>query len=83
MRLFGMKNILNMFSVIRDLRRRDHSPAYEAPDIFKYIGPGLLVTVVFIDPGNWAANIATGSDFGYALLWIVTYLNIKLLMSLF
>lgn len=40
--------------------------------IFKYIGPGLLVTVGFIDPGNWASNFAAGSEFGYALLWVVT-----------
>lgn len=38
----------------------------------KYMGPGLLVTVGFIDPGNWAANVAAGSMFGYQLLWMVT-----------
>lgn len=38
----------------------------------KYVGPGLLVTVGFIDPGNWAANVAAGSAYGYALLWMVT-----------
>jgi manganese transport protein len=38
----------------------------------KYMGPGLLVTVGFIDPGNWAANVAAGSTYGYALLWMVT-----------
>lgn len=41
-------------------------------DFFRYIGPGLLVTVGFIDPGNWASNIAAGSQYGYALLWMVT-----------
>jgi manganese transport protein len=41
-------------------------------DIRKYIGPGLLVTVGFIDPGNWAANVAAGSLHGYTLLWMVT-----------
>ncbi|WP_426710455.1 Nramp family divalent metal transporter [Cetobacterium sp. SF1] len=40
--------------------------------ILKYIGPGLLVTVGFIDPGNWASNIAGGSEFGYKLLWVIT-----------
>ena len=43
-----------------------------ALDIFKFIGPGLLVTVGFIDPGNWASNFAAGSEYGYALLWVVT-----------
>lgn len=37
-------------------------------DIARHIGPGLLVTVGFIDPGNWASNMAAGSQFGYALL---------------
>jgi manganese transport protein len=40
----------------------------------------LLVTVGFIDPGNWAANIATGSEYGYALLWIVTLSTIMLII---
>jgi len=63
---------INIFSLLRDFKRRDHKPTYGALDIFKYIGPGLLVTVGFIDPGNWAANIATGSGYGYTLLWVVT-----------
>lgn len=43
-----------------------------------YIGPGLLVTVGFIDPGNWASNIAAGSEYGYKLLWMVTLSTIML-----
>ena len=34
-------------------------------------GPGLLVAVGYMDPGNWATDIAAGSQFGYALLWVV------------
>ncbi len=75
-----MKDIFNIFNLIRDLKRRDHSPGYGALDILKYIGPGLLVTVGFIDPGNWAANIATGSDYGYTLLWVVTLSTIMLIV---
>lgn len=48
-------------------------------DFFKYIGPGLLVTVGFIDPGNWASNIAAGSEYGYVLLWMVTLSTIMLI----
>jgi len=40
----------------------------------------LLVTVGFIDPGNWAANIATGSQFGYTLLWVVSLSTIMLIV---
>lgn len=51
-----------------------------ALDLFKYIGPGLLVTVGFIDPGNWASNFAAGSEFGYTLLWVVTLSTIMLIL---
>ncbi len=39
--------------------------------IAAYLGPGFFVTVGFIDPGNWATNIAAGSEHGYKLLWVV------------
>ncbi|MGZ6616109.1 MAG: Nramp family divalent metal transporter [Solirubrobacteraceae bacterium] len=34
-------------------------------------GPGILVSVGYMDPGNWATDLAGGSRFGYALLWVV------------
>ncbi|ABR33681.1 MULTISPECIES: Nramp family divalent metal transporter [Clostridium] len=49
-------------------------------DLLKYIGPGILVTVGFIDPGNWVSNIAAGSNYGYKLLWIVTLSTIMLII---
>jgi manganese transport protein len=49
-------------------------------EILKYIGPGLLVTVGFIDPGNWASNLAAGADYGYELLWMVTLSTIMLIV---
>lgn len=57
-----------------------HKPRFGGLDILKYIGPGLLVTVGFIDPGNWASNIAAGSEFGYTLLWMVTLSTIMLII---
>ena len=76
----NIKDILNLRGVLKDLKRKDHSPGYGGLDIFKFIGPGLLVTVGFIDPGNWAANIASGSEYGYTLLWIVTLSTIMLIV---
>ena len=49
-------------------------------NFLRYLGPGLLVTVGFIDPGNWASNIAAGSGFGYELLWMVTLSTIMLII---
>ena len=68
-----------MKNIIKELKRKDHPHVLGAFDIFKYIGPGLLVTVGFIDPGNWASNFAAGSEFGYALLWVVTLSTIMLI----
>ncbi|HEY5469122.1 MAG TPA: Nramp family divalent metal transporter [Bacteroidales bacterium] len=78
--MLNIKNLLSPGGLLKDLKRKDHTPSYGALDIFKYIGPGLLVTVGFIDPGNWAANIATGSEFGYTLLWIVSLSTIMLIV---
>jgi manganese transport protein len=69
-----------MFQFFKDLRKRDHKPAFGGLEILKYIGPGLLVTVGFIDPGNWASNLAAGSSFGYQLLWMVTLSTIMLIV---
>lgn len=78
--MLRIKNLFNSFGFFRDLRRKDHKRVFGALDIFKYIGPGLLVTIGFIDPGNWAANIATGSQFGYTLLWIISLSTIMLIV---
>jgi manganese transport protein len=78
--MLSIKKFFNNLGLVRDLKRTDHTPVYGALDIFKYIGPGLLVTVGFIDPGNWAANIATGSEFGYTLLWVVSLSTIMLII---
>ena len=69
-----------MKNILKDLRRKDHKRYLGGLDFFRYIGPGLLVTVGFIDPGNWASNFAAGSEFGYALLWVVTLSTVMLII---
>ncbi|WP_341676256.1 Nramp family divalent metal transporter [Niveibacterium sp. SC-1] len=39
--------------------------------LLRVLGPGLLVSVGYMDPGNWATDIEAGSRYGYALLWVV------------
>ena len=75
-----IKSIFHKLPYFRDLKSKDHTHVFGAKDILKYIGPGLLVTVGFTDPGNWAANIATGSGYGYTLLWIVTLSTLMLII---
>jgi len=69
-----------MWNFINELRRKDHQRYLGGLDFFKYIGPGLLVTVGFIDPGNWASNFAAGADFGYSLLWVITLSTVMLIV---
>jgi len=69
-----------MANIFNELKRTDHKRYLGGLDFFKYIGPGLLVTVGFIDPGNWASNFAAGSEFGYALLWVVTLSTVMLII---
>lgn len=73
-----------MINFIRKFKKRDSDKHKKTKsgtfELFKYIGPGLLVTVGFIDPGNWASNFAAGSEFGYSLLWVVTLSTIMLII---
>ena len=69
-----------MFKLFRNIDKKNYRPVFGGLEIFKFIGPGLLVTVGFIDPGNWASNLAAGADYGYALLWMVTLSTIMLII---
>jgi len=69
-----------MLSLFKNIDNKNHKPTFGALKILKYIGPGLLVTVGFIDTGNWASNIAAGANFGFTLLWMVTMSTIMLII---
>lgn len=69
-----------MFSIFKNIDRKNYRPRYGGLDIFRFIGPGLLVTVGFIDPGNWASNLSAGADYGYSLLWMVTLSTVMLIV---
>ena len=56
------------------------SPSFGILEFLKYIGPGLLVTVGFIDPGNWATNIAAGAQYGHSLLWVISLSTVMLII---
>ncbi len=44
--------------------------------LFAFMGPAYLVSVGYMDPGNWATDIAAGSKFGYALIWVLLMSNL-------
>ena len=45
-------------------------------DVMKALGPGFLVSVGYMDPGNWGTNLAAGAGFGYQLLWVILVSNV-------
>ena len=46
----------------------------------RFVGPGLLVSVGYMDPGNWATDIAAGSQFGYGLLFVVLLASLSAML---
>lgn len=69
-----------MLKIVKRFFQEEHGLNQRAREILRYIGPGILVTVGFIDPGNWAANMAAGAEYGYKLLWMVTLSTIMLIV---
>ncbi|MGZ4068511.1 MAG: Nramp family divalent metal transporter, partial [Bacteroidia bacterium] len=48
--------------------------------LLAFIGPAYLVSVGYMDPGNWATDIAGGSAFGYKLIWVLFVSNLIALL---
>ncbi len=45
------------------------------PAAFLFLGPAVVASIAYVDPGNFATNIQAGAKFGYALLWVVLLAN--------
>ncbi len=59
-----------------DTTRRSHG----FKKIFSFLGPAYLVSVGYMDPGNWATDLAGGSKYGYTLIWVLLMSNIMALL---
>lgn len=70
--------MIAMLSAVLNRLKENHRP--RLVELFRYLGPGVLVTVGFIDPGNWASNVAAGAQYGYSLLWMVTLSTLMLIL---
>jgi len=49
-------------------------------DLVRYLGPAFLVSVGYMDPGNWATDIEGGARFGYQLLWVILLSNLMAIL---
>ncbi|HEV2690546.1 MAG TPA: Nramp family divalent metal transporter, partial [Bryobacteraceae bacterium] len=50
-------------------------PPFKTSEVWYYFGPAFVASVAYIDPGNFAANIQGGTEFGYSLLWVLLWSN--------
>ena len=64
----------SLAEVFGSIRTRPTGPMWRK--LLAFLGPGYLVAVGYMDPGNWATSLAGGSKFGYALLFIALLSNI-------
>jgi manganese transport protein len=48
--------------------------------LLAYSGPALMVSVGYMDPGNWATDLAAGSQFGYRLIWVILLSNLMAIL---
>ncbi|MVX66265.1 Mn(2+) uptake NRAMP transporter MntH [Clostridium chromiireducens] len=62
------------------VRRRRSAKVSKFKQLSKYLGPAFVVSVAYIDPGNFATNISGGSKFNYSLIWVILFSN---LMAIF
>lgn len=63
-----MPDLANLTSKLRHAR------------FLQYLGPGFIVTVGFVDPGNFATNAQGGAEFGFRLLWVITLSTLMLIL---
>jgi manganese transport protein len=48
--------------------------------VLPFLGPAFIASVAYVDPGNFATNMASGSEFGYTLLWVVLVANLMAML---
>jgi manganese transport protein len=67
--------------IIRRVITKDNKGIfYKIRTLLKFLGPAFVVSVAYIDPGNFATNISGGSKFNYSLVWVILWSN---LMAIF
>lgn len=64
----------------QDLTPEQRQKPPKRKGLLAFLGPGFLITLGFIDPGNWATNLAGGSTYAYSLLWVITLSTLILIL---
>ncbi len=82
-----------MFSVMDDVKSGDASTVQAANEVLRgesrrswlarilpFLGPAFIASVAYVDPGNFATNIAAGAQYGYMLLWVIVAANLMAML---
>src|ERR1700745_1677752 len=73
-----MKPSVSLSEVHESVDTTQHKTGFRR--ILAFFGPAYLISVGYMDPGNWATDIAGGSQFGYALIWVLLMSNVMALL---
>ena len=65
---------------LQDIHSSVRIPKTRWGRILAFAGPAFLVSVGYMDPGNWGADIQAGSKFGYRLIWVLLMSNLMALL---
>ena len=83
-RLFCSDRLFSLLNVLLDTRTSLATQAQEAarvrPRALLFFGPAALISVGYMDPGNWATDLEGGARFGYQLLWVLVASNLVALL---
>ncbi|ANE50231.1 Nramp family divalent metal transporter [Flavisolibacter tropicus] len=78
-----MNKLKNIDSSLSEVHSSVDTTATSKPAwkrILSFFGPAYLVSVGYMDPGNWATDLAGGSQFGYTLIWVLLMSNLMALL---
>lgn len=67
---------LNKLETLKIYKKKNSIKLYKLKQLSKFLGPAFVVSVAYVDPGNFATNISGGSYFGYELIWVILWSNI-------
>lgn len=59
-----------------DLESRDHVPKFSWKKLWLFTGPGFLMSIAYLDPGNIESDIQAGAGAGYSLLWLLMWATV-------
>lgn len=76
----NIKNTGILASKLLTLRGVINTDISKLRQLTKFLGPAFVVSVAYVDPGNFATNISGGSKFNYTLIWVILFSN---LMAIF